>query len=131
MNTEYKEEINRSADLTDECSYCGSALIVQPSERAEDVCTCPGAAEYRRREECYTKLKTSIEDCCGEGCEQLYPLHKPLGEEELTAVIHIARMIADEAVSAAVLTLTDGTTLKLSALRVERRAVSKHSSTVQ
>ena len=76
------------------CPFCGKYVMCSPDEPPEDVCDCPEAQHKRESAIRFEKLKTAIETSCGEGCEKLYPLHKPLKEEQLTAVVEIAAMVA-------------------------------------
>lgn len=95
--------------------------------------TCATARKRSTKEsrQCVLKkLKTAIETSCGEGCEKLYPLHKPLKEDQLTAVVEIAAMVAKELLHSASLVLADGTSLKITGGKVERKASSKYSESI-
>jgi hypothetical protein len=109
------------------CPFCGKYVMCSPDEPPEDVCDCPEAQHKRESAMRFEKLKTAIETSCGEGCEKLYPLHKPLKEDQLTAVVEIAAMVAKELLHSASLVLADGTSLKITGGKVERKASSKYS----
>lgn len=112
------------------CPFCGKYVMCSPDEPPEDVCDCPEAQHKRESVMRFEKLKTAIETSCGEGCEKLYPLHKPLKEEQLTAVVEIAAMVAKELLHSASLVLADGTSLKITGSKVERKASSKYSESI-
>ena len=116
--------------ITKFCEYCGSAVMCGADEKAEDVCNCEMAKHKRELLEKQSKLKAAVEMCCGEDCEEYYPLHKPLREEELGALYKIVDMICGELIYAATITLTDGTSMKLSQYSIERKATSKRKESV-
>lgn len=116
--------------ITKICEFCGSAVLCLPNEEAEDACKCGRAKHRQEMREKQGKLQAAIEMCCGESCEEFYPLHKPLKEEELTALIEIVNMICSELIYSATLTLMDGTSLKLSESGVERKATSKRKESI-
>lgn len=66
----------------------------------------------------------------GKVVKKLYPLHKPLKEDQLTAVVEIAAMVAKELLHSASLVLADGTSLKITGGKVERKASSKYSESI-
>ena len=115
---------------TKTCSLCGSPVIVSQGEEAENVCTCPEAQHRREMEMRFIKLRRAAENCCGEGCEKLSPLHKPLTEDQLAAVIEIVHMISQELIFSAALTLADDTTMRITPNKCERKAASKYTESI-
>lgn len=116
--------------ITKFCEFCGSAVMCGNDEKAEDVCNCEGAKHRRELLKKQSKLKAAVEMCCGEDCEKYYPLHKPLCEDELDALYKIVDMICGELIYSATITLTDGTSMKLSQYSVKRKATSKRKESV-
>lgn len=116
--------------LTGVCPYCGDTLILGGSDTAAQICNCDGAKRERLQRGKWEKLRMAIESICGEGCDEYYPTHKPIGEEDLTAVLEVAQMIAKQIIHAATMILRDGTTLKITMTKVERKASSQHSETL-
>lgn len=121
MNNEYE---------TKTCSLCGSPVITMPGQAAEKVCSCPEAQHRRDMDARFVRLKDAVENSCGEGCELSFPLHKPLTEEQLTAVVEIAEMVSYERIISAALVLPDGTDLKITSKKCERKATSKRAETI-
>ncbi len=116
--------------LTGVCPYCGDTLILGGSDTAAQICNCDGAKRERLQREKWKKLRMAIESICGEGCDEYYPTHKPIGEEDLTAVLEVAQMIAKQIIHAATMMLRDGTTLKITMTKVERKASSQNCETL-
>lgn len=116
--------------LTGVCPYCGDTLILGGSDTAAQICNCDGAKHERLRMQKWQKLRAAIESICGEGCDEYYPTHKPINEEDLTAVLGVAEMIASQIIHTATLMLRDGTTLKITMTKVERKASSQRCETI-
>lgn len=112
------------------CPFCGRIVMCLPEESAEDICDCPDSQHKRIAALRFSKLKAAIYTSCGEGCEEYYPLHKPLKEEQLISVIEIAEMVAKKLINSAALTLSDGTSLRITETKVERKASSKYSENI-
>lgn len=116
--------------LTGVCPYCGETLILGGADTAAEICNCDGAKCERLQRQRWQKLRMAIESICGEGCDEYYPMHKPISAEDLTAVLEMAEMIAKQIIHAATLMLRDGTTLKITMTKVERKASSQHCKTL-
>lgn len=115
---------------TDTCPFCGGQVILGDADCAAEVCSCSGAQHERGKKMKFEKLRAAIESICGEGCEKLYPIHKPLKEEQFAAVMQIAGMVAEQLIHTASLMLADGTSLKITPAKVERKASSQHNETI-
>ena len=122
--------MDKDERLTGGCPYCGDTLILGGSDTAAEICNCDGAKRERLQRQKWQKLRMAIESICGEGCEEYYPMHKPISEEDMTAVLEVAEMITKQIIHAATLMLRDGTTLKITTTKVERKASSRHYETL-
>lgn len=115
---------------TKTCAYCGSAVLCEAGQAAEDVCECPDAKRKREAEIRFYKLRRAIENCCGEDCGTLYPELSPLRAEELSAMIQIIEMVCYDLCLSASVSLPDDTSLRITPDAVERKRTIKRKEKI-
>ena len=93
------------------CPYCGQAVCADNGQDAREVCSCPGADEWRSRNDTFDRMRLAIYRLFGEHCGLLEPSWKPIDEESYAFLIECAeRVVFVDGVEALSIKLADGST---------------------
>ncbi len=109
------------------CEFCGQVFI------GEEECDCWQARRAKRIADQISRASLAINDIFGTDCTKQG--YSPVEDEHIDLMNSIAKLIANEKLNAASLTLINGTKAKLTrgakgAIKVERSETKKSSTEV-
>ena len=111
------------------CPYCGQVVCAENGRDPREVCSCPGADEWRSRNDTFDRMRLAIYRLFGEHCGLLEPSWKPIDEESYAFLIECAeRVVFVDGVEALSIKLADGSTAGIIPGQIERRMSLKRKA---
>lgn len=103
-----------------QCKYCLKQIMTPVGHEADEYCNCETAYTTRQHEDLQKKLTSALDKVCGANCALIMPTWEPVSEEVWTMLSETVYAVSHEIVDKANISLSDGTSAKISKSGVER-----------